>query len=167
MYPVDMTAKRFCLAMDQLLACMSEALLLSERMHEAAAAGDAARVSSLAAQTGRVAEGIKAAGRELLACADTGGAGRPGTGSGFLDYVSGIDSSYGMDLAGKVEGFAELARALVVKQAANASLLGTLAREMDRFTSFLMNFMGGWIIYGDDGTAVAENGQPRRVSFSA
>ena len=167
MYPVDMTAKRFCLAMDQLLACMSEALLLSERMREAAAAGDAARVGSLATQTGCVAEGIKAAGRELLACADTGGAGRPGTGSGFLEYVSAIDSSYGMDLAGKVEGFAELARALAVTQAANASLLGTLAREMEKLISFLMNFMGGWIIYGDDGTAVAEDGQPRRVSFSA
>ncbi len=167
MLPVDMNAKRLCMAMDRLLACVGEALLLARRVREAATAGETAMVNSLAAQTARMAEEVKAAGRELLACADTGGVGSAEAGEGFLAYVARTDSRYGTDLCKRLEGLAETARAMAVEQAANLSLLGALARELDKYTTFLMKVMGGWVIYADDGTAVAEGGAPRRVSFSA
>lgn len=167
MLPVDMTCKRLCVATDELLACVGEALLVSERTREAAMAGDVARINALAAETARIAEGIKAAGRELLACAHTGGAGPCDTREDILQYMARVDSLYGTDLMDKIARLAETARALAVTQAANVSLLSAMGREIERLASFLMNFLGGWVIYGDDGTAVTGSNDPYRLSFSA
>ncbi|MBC7231607.1 MAG: hypothetical protein H5T74_14615 [Actinobacteria bacterium] len=166
MLPMDIAGRRLCLAADQLLACVGEALLLSRRMREAAEAGDAVRVTDLAAETARMAEETKAAGRELLASAETGSPPGAAGAESFLERMARMDSDYGTDLSEKMERFAEMARALAVEQAANVSLLSALAVELERFTSWLMNITGGWVIYGGDGAAVTDGGGPRRVSFS-
>jgi hypothetical protein len=168
MLPFDVTMTRMRFSMDRLTACLRETFLLSSMMRSALLEGRMRELSRLIGEYVRLAEETCVAGEEMtMAVIDIRGRMGECPEKPLPDVLRHIDKSHGTDFLDRLDSIMETASKLVALQAANGSLVCSMAQENARHLNFLMNFLGGWVIYDDDGSADIGKRLPRRLSFSA
>lgn len=167
MLPFDVTMTRMRFSMDRLTACLRETYLLGSTMRSALLEGRVQDLSRLMGEYMRLAEELCFAGEEMtMVVNDISGRIDECPERPLPDLLRRIDRSHGTDFLVRLDSIMETVSKLVALQTANGSLVFLMAQENARHLTFLMNLLGGWVIYDDDGSAEIEKRWPRRLSFS-